>query len=201
MAQDLRDMMRNSEYKKSSLTEGHETRFTEKLKSAFKQQGVVSEIRNKNFQWLKIASIAIVFIAVSVFGYYNLSEKNEITVADTTPPIESTEVAKQMTLGDISPDLKKIEDFYMTGINVQLSSLEITQDNKDVIDGYMEQLSELDKEYNFLNEELTTMGPSEATITALIDNLKLRLELLFKLKNKLKELKNQNNEQYNSIQT
>ena len=106
-----------------------------------------------------------------------------------------------MTLGDISPDLKKIEDFYMTGINVQLSSLEITQDNKDVIDGYMEQLSELDKEYSLLNEELTTMGPSEATITALIDNLKLRLELLFKLKNKLKELKNQNNEQYNSIQT
>ena len=106
-----------------------------------------------------------------------------------------------MTLGDISPDLKKVEDFYMAGINVQLASLEITQDNKDVIDGYMEQLGELDKEYNMLNEELNIMGPTEATITALIDNLKLRLDLLFKLKNKLKELKNQNNEQYNSIQT
>lgn len=201
MAQDLRDMMRNSEHEKPSLSEGHDLRFAKKLAEAFPQQEVVSETKRNTFYWLKIASIAIVFIAVSIFGYYSLSETNEITVADTTPPIKTTEVAKQMTLGDISPDLKKIEDFYMTGINVQLSSLEITQDNKDVIDGYMEQLSELDKEYSLLNEELTTMGPSEATITALIDNLKLRLELLFKLKNKLKELKNQNNEQYNSIQT
>ena len=56
----------------------------------------------------------------------------------------------------------------------------------------MEQLDELDNEYAVLNDELNTIGPTEATITALIDNLKLRLELLFKLKNKLKELKNQN---------
>jgi hypothetical protein len=35
----------------------------------------------------------------------------------------------------------------------------------------------------------------------LIDNLKFRLELLFKLKNKLKELKNINNEEFNSIQS
>ncbi|MFC7356833.1 hypothetical protein ACFQO1_03970 [Jejudonia soesokkakensis] len=201
MAQDLRDMMRNTKHATPSLTEGHEARFAERLAEAFPQNEGASKKNGPTFSWLKIASIAVTFIAVSIFGYYSLSEKSEITVADTSPAIKTTEVAKQMTLGDISPDLKKIEDFYMTGINVQLSSLEITQDNKDLIDGYMEQLSELDKEYSFLNEELTTMGPSEATITALIDNLKLRLELLFKLKNKLKELKNQNNEQYNSIQT
>ena len=64
----------------------------------------------------------------------------------------------------------------------------------------MQQLSELDKEYQRLTLDLNEAGPTEATITALIDNLQLRLELLFKLKNKLKELKNQNNEQINSIQ-
>jgi len=40
---------------------------------------------------------------------------------------------------------------------------------------------------------LNTYGPSEATIAALIDNLKIRLELLFKLKNKLKELNTEEN--------
>jgi len=59
----------------------------------------------------------------------------------------------------------------------------------------------LDKEYNSLNAELSKVGPTEATVTALIDNLKLRLDLLFKLKNKLKELKNQNNEEFKAIQT
>jgi len=52
-----------------------------------------------------------------------------------------------------------------------------------------------------LNAELGRVGPTEATVTALIDNLKLRLDLLFKLKNKLKELKKQNNEEFKVIQT
>jgi hypothetical protein len=107
----------------------------------------------------------------------------------------------QITLGDLSPDLKKVEDYYMTGINVQLASLKFTEDNKALIEGYMRQLSELNDEYKNLNAELNTNGPSEATITAMIDNLKLRLELLFKLKNKLKELKNQKDEKINPIQT
>ena len=55
-------------------------------------------------------------------------------------------------------------------------------------------------EYKLLNKELNEVGPTEATISALIDNLKLRLELLFKLKNKLKELKNLENEQFNNLE-
>lgn len=89
----------------------------------------------------------------------------------------------------------------MTGINMQLASLKIDEDNKELVDGYMQRLSELDKEYTSLNAELNKVGPSEATVTALIDNLKLRLDLLFKLKSKLKELKNQNNDEFKIIQT
>ena len=63
----------------------------------------------------------------------------------------------------------------------------------------MKQLSELDKEYKNLSIELNKVGPTEATITALIDNLKMRLELLFKLKNKLNEFKTQENEQIDTI--
>ena len=65
----------------------------------------------------------------------------------------------------------------------------------------MQRLAELDKEYTSLNIELNNVGPSETTVTALIDNLKMRLDLLFKLKNKLKELKTQNNEEFKAIQT
>jgi uncharacterized small protein (DUF1192 family) len=104
-------------------------------------------------------------------------------------------------LATLSPDLKKVEEFYRAGINVQLASLKITDDNRELVDGYMQRLAALNKEYERLNAELNQYGPSEATVTALIDNLKLRLELLFKLKNKLKELKNQNNEEFNAIQS
>jgi len=58
----------------------------------------------------------------------------------------------------------------------------------------------LDNAYKTLNTELNEVGPSEATITALIDNLQLRLELLFKLKNKLKELKTLENETISNME-
>jgi len=207
MAQDLKKMMQDHAVTKPKLSAGHEDRFAERLEKAFGEQaaGPPKATEPYGLSWMKVAAVAIALITIGVFGYRSLTDEGheEGTFAGevTTPVEKTTIVPKQMTLGDISPDLKKVEDFYMAGINVQLASLEITQDNKDVIDGYMEQLGELDKEYATLNEELNTMGPTEATITALIDNLKLRLELLFKLKNKLVELKNQNNEQFNSIQT
>jgi hypothetical protein len=46
----------------------------------------------------------------------------------------------------------------------------------------------LNKEYDRLNLELTQNGPNELTVSALIDNLKLRLNLLYRLKEQLKDL-------------
>lgn len=215
MAQDIRDMMKHDAEKGPKLNEGHEKRFADKLDAMHakvESDGVMdiatTEVKsipagNHGISWLKVAAIIITLIAVSVFGYYSLNDTSELqteSVANTSEEKELLE-SPQLTLGSLSPDLKKVEAFYVTGINVQLASLEITDDNSDVIDGYMEQLSELDKEYTLLNTELNEVGPTESTITALVDNLKLRLELLFKLKNKLKELKIQNNEQFKSIQT
>ena len=215
MAQDIRNMMKHDAEKGPKLSEGHIERFAEKLDAmhaAAESDGVLDAsnravkplmAKNQGIYWLKIAAIVVVLIAVSVFGYYSLSNSDALqteSVANTSEEKEQLD-SPQITLGSLSPDLKKVEEFYKTGINVQLASLQITDDNRDVIDGYMEQLAELDKEYTLLNTELNAVGPTESTITALIDNLKLRLELLFKLKNKLKELKIQNNEQFKSIQT
>lgn len=152
--------------------------------------------------------MAVLLVAVSFFGYQQLSksgskifnDSNKVVVENNTENVETAEKPK-LTLADISPDLKKVEEYYMTGINVQLASLKITEDNKELVDGYMQRLAELDKEYTSLNIELSKVGPAEATVTALIDNLKMRLDLLFKLKNKLKELKTQDNEEFKAIQT
>jgi hypothetical protein len=49
-------------------------------------------------------------------------------------------------------------------------------------------LEELNKEYDRLSVELTKHGPNELTVSALIDNLKLRLNLLYRLKEQLQDL-------------
>ena len=59
----------------------------------------------------------------------------------------------------------------------------------------MERLAELDKEYAVLNKELNEFGPNDETISALIQNLQLRLQLLQRLKEKLNQLKSSENEQ------
>jgi len=205
MAQDIKKLLQQATEQPSQLSARHEAQFSKKLETAF-SSSEVNTTATSSIHWMKIAAVAIAFIAVSIFGYYSLSGNEEgIQVADTTTNTNTTNevvasTIKQIRLGDLSPDLKKVEDYYLTGINVQLASLEINEDNKGMIDGFLKQLNDLNTEYTVLNTELNEMGPSEATVGALIDNLKLRLELLFKLKNKLKQLKNQNNEQITYIQ-
>jgi len=197
MAQDIRELLKDRDPKSLDLSKGHKNRFEAKLNEAFPEE-------KSNFSWVKVAAVAIVLISVTFFGYQYLSDFNGTSIDKNSNPIVTTdendkEKINQISIGDLSPDLKKVEDYYLAGINMQLATLKIDADNKDLIDGYMNQLSVLDKEYKKLNLELNKVGPSEATITALIDNLKLRLDLLFKLKNKLNEFKTQENEKINNI--
>ena len=195
MAQDIRKMLKEQASKSPELSTGHEARFEAKLAKAF-----AKDKPNSNFFWLKIAAVGILLLSIGYFGYQQMSNtKVETLVADTSEETENN--ANQFTLGDISPDLKNVEDFYLNGINVQLASLQITDENKELMDGFMARLDELNTEYSILTKEMNEQGPSEETVNALINNLKLRLELLFKLKNKLKELKNIDNEEFNSIQS
>jgi hypothetical protein len=95
------------------------------------------------------------------------------------------------TLADISPDLKKVEAFFISSINVELANLDVGPDEQDMVDAYMVKLKELGKEYEKLTKELNTIGINDMTITALIENLKLRLQLLQRLKKNLNHLKNE----------
>ncbi|MEL6812260.1 MAG: hypothetical protein AAFP76_13100 [Bacteroidota bacterium] len=195
MGQDIRKMMKGQQSETSKLSEGHEARFAQKLEQAFPKKK-----KNKSFFWLKIAAAVIITVGAGYFAneqWFDNDASIETQLVDV--PEEQETNTRQITLGDLSPDLKKVEEFYTNGINVQLASLETDPENKELIDGYKKRLNELDKEYQRLNTELNEVGPTEATITALIDNLKLRMELLFKLKNKLKELKQLENEQFNDI--
>jgi len=207
MERDIKKMLEEYTPVSPNIPQGHEERFFEKLEKAFPETEGTKTNKHGNVQWLKIAAILIVMIAVSFFGYQNLTnpsdnfqnDPNGLVIEDGSKPIE-TDPAQQITLADISPDLKKVEEYYITGVNVQLASLQITDENKELVNGYMQQLAALDKEYNELSAELSKTGPTEATISAMFDNLKLRLDLLFKLKNRLNELKTQNNEEFGSME-
>ena len=98
-------------------------------------------------------------------------------------------------MADISPNLKKVEDFYLSRINYQLAKIRITDENRDLLELYLSQLSVLQQEYENLNLQLNSDEISEDTIEALIENLQLRLQLLKQLKKKLEIIENLNSQE------
>tara|TARA_R110002074_G_scaffold401581_2_gene600219 strand:- start:4630 stop:5214 length:585 start_codon:yes stop_codon:yes gene_type:complete len=190
MEQDLREMFKKeNQEQKFTINNGHEERFLEKLQQS------LPDGKKRSRTWLKVAASIVVMLSVGV-GYFLLIENSNVenTVVDSN---QINEEQTEFTFGDLSPDLKKVENYYVANINLELAKLEVSPDTKDLIDGFMEQLNNLNLEYKTLNAELKDLGPNDQTITALIENLQLRLQLLQKLKRKLNELKLSKNEQIN----
>lgn len=175
MAQDLRNLFEKDRLaQKAKMSQGHEARFLEKL-----DKELPIEKKSSRFGFLNIAASVVVLLGLS-FGAYQFLK---------TTPVEPVKVvdADLKTLGDVSPDLKKVEDYYLATINLELSKVELTPQNKELFDGYVLRLQELNKEYDKLLEELNENGPNTVTLDALIENLKLRLNLVMRLKDKLEE--------------
>tara|TARA_R110000868_G_scaffold403147_3_gene680110 strand:+ start:39521 stop:40108 length:588 start_codon:yes stop_codon:yes gene_type:complete len=186
--QDLRTLFK--EEKKSEnyiLKTGHKDRFLKVLEQEFPQQ-------RKSYRFLlQIAASILLLIGAGIYFYLN--QQPNAGIETTIVGVAENEAnSDAISLGDLSPDLKKVEQYYVANINIELAQLKISEENKVLVDGFMERLAELNVEYQLLTKELNTVGPNDQTIAALIKNLQLRLQLLQKLKEKLNELKSSENE-------
>lgn len=188
MSQDLREMFKNSDREiVPTMKDGHEQRFLKRMEVE------LPVAKRPSYPWFTIAASLIILAGLGtyIFMNWNKPEPVETTIVEKNNPVPEE---RGISLGDLSPDLKKLEDYYMVSINMELSQLEISDRNKTLIDSFMERLEELNVEYKKLNAELNEIGPNDQTITALIKNLQLRLLLLHKLRDKLKELQTQSTE-------
>lgn len=178
MAQDIRELFKNEKLSGEKMPVHHKQRFLNKLDEALPVQ------ENQRFSWYYIAASVVVLLGLTfgAYSFFGSGTNHPIEIANTN------ESDNTKTLGDVSPGLKKIEDYYLASINFELTKIKPTPETKELFDGYVARLNELNTEYKRLSLELTESGPSELTINALIDNLKLRLNLLNRLKEQLKEL-------------
>ena len=188
MSQDLKELFKKERAgQKHLIKEGHEERFLKRM------EHTLPKAKKPSFGLLKIAATIVILMTLGYFGV----EKYAKEAIQETIVVKNTELKEQseISLGDLSPDLKKVENYYVANINLVLSKLEMSNDNKALIDSFMQELENLDSEYTSLNQELNQMGPNDQTIAALIQNLQLRLQLLQKLKKKLNDLNTSKNEQ------
>lgn len=204
MAQDIRKMLQEDRTLPSKPPKGHQNRFEARLEEAFPQEKQ-EQSANRNFFFLKIAAVLIVVLGIGFFFLNQNDQFNGYQVSDAPIEVEtSTEeeipVTKEYQLSDVSPEFKKIENFYLASLNMELAKLEVNDRNKALVDSFMKQLSGLDQEYKKLNVEISETGLTESSVEALISNLQLRLELLYKLKNKIKDINESKNKENGNYQ-
>jgi len=189
MAQDIRKLFENEpQVCNDKMPKSHEARFLVKLDKELPQQP-----KQSFFTFLNIAASVVILIGLSFGAYQFMGSDPGIEPAQQT-------VSSASALGGLSPQLKKVEDYYLANINLELSKMTVTPDSKELFDGYLVRLEELNKEFSVLDQELRESGPNEQTVNALIDNLKIRLNLLYRLKEKLSEL-NESNNTYEEVQS
>ncbi len=181
MSKDIRELFQEAPLleNKEAMPKGHENRFFDKLEKALPEQ------KKLRFSWYGMAASLLLFIALGVGGYHYF--QFEETTQNTKIVDVKTNISTK-SLGDISPDLKKVEDYYIANINLELSKVQVTSENKELFDGYVNRLEMLNVEYKKLSIELNNQGPNEQTVNALISNLKLRLNLMYRLKEQLKKI-------------
>jgi len=190
---DLREKLKKEKMQRE-LSTNHRSNFEQLLQKELHQK------TKANYSFLRIAASVMI-----VFGLgYGSYEFLKTDVSDAVVQIEKQSDEKINSMADISPSLKKIENYYLTKISYQIAKIAITDENKELLEVYLSQLSVLQKEYVSLNETLkkdtenNTMN--DATIDALIENLQLRLELLRQLKKKLKIIEDLKLEENESMQ-
>ncbi|MCI2228013.1 hypothetical protein MC378_02455 [Polaribacter sp. MSW13] len=187
MQKDIRDLLKDYQEQNIELSVNHSKKFEDLLQQEIHQQ----KPKKKNYKWLSIAASIVLLISLAVQFSPSNNKDNPIKNTDSKNKSE----IKQISLGSISPEFNSIETYYTNSINLEISQLVLSEDNKDMIDGYLLKIAELTKEYKSLTKELNTNGVNDATIDALISNLQLRLQLLQRLRKQLKQLKKLNTKQ------
>lgn len=191
MAQDIRKMFQEDTTLPSNPPKGHQKRFEARLEEALPQEN--KKDSGRMFYFLRIAAVLVVVLGISFFflnreGEIGGEQLTDSPVETETESAEEIPVTKEYQLSDVSPEFKKIEDYYLASLNMELAKLDVNDSNKELIDSFMTQLAGLDREYQKLNAEINETGLTEGTIEAMVSNLQLRLDLLYKLKNKINDI-------------
>jgi len=177
MKVDIREKLKKEKMLRE-LSNDHRSIFEKKLQKELHRKS------GGSFQYLMIAASVIMLFAM---GY--------VLTLNQDSPIEQIQApSAKVSLEEFSPELKKIENYYLTAINLELANLDVTEGNKLILQEYFRRMNSLTNEYKLQSEQLQIDKIDEELINNLIDNLQMRLQLMIELKNELKKLKSKENE-------
>lgn len=159
----LHNFFNDTEFDVHEPHSGHQDRFLKKLKHPKK--------KSYSWKWLSLAASVLLLL-----GFYlgNFHQKNKYDLKDVSSEMAE---AQNFFINTINHDLKKVEQY--RNLNTE-----------SVIEDALEELEELEDQYNDIQNELKTSDNKRLKIKAMIQNYQQRLDILQRLLDRLNELEN-----------
>ena len=113
MSQDLRDLFEQERNRKYRLKDGHEARFEKKLDEA------LGQARTHTLRYYVAAASVLALLGLAAYLFYPSTAEQDIPITVVEGSGKGNEAKKGISLGDLSPDLMKIEQYYVANINLE----------------------------------------------------------------------------------
>ena len=147
----------------------------------------LDQTSSKPALWKRLVPYAAVVAVTMGASYLFMQSDDEVAIQ---PGQMAIEVAppEEINLGEISPEYAEIEQHYAIQVSHKMDELSTLDPDNE----FVGEIRTLDEEYEFLKKELGAGGDDEVIIQAMIENYRLKLEVLEDILSHLKEIDDEN---------
>ena len=192
--------MKNDDLKKFVSEHRQEFDFREPdpaIWDRIKQQSEEKEIRKPkkgrviNLQQVLYRAASVAAIAVISIGVYEYFDREVHTTHTVAEAVETTTDEELLI-----PELQEVEHYYSAEIDKRMQELsKFTATDAELKEDVTTDMAELDEAYAELKEDLKEAVATEEIIEAMVQNYRLKLEILEQMLEQIKERKDTKNEQ------
>jgi hypothetical protein len=175
----IEDIIRNNKefFEGAEPMEGHFERFNRKLESRFGTRTVM--VKRSIVPYLLKAAVVTLLVTLSslwTWEHFIRSDRN------------------RMTLGDVSPEYREVENYYVHQVNVmenELGSLDL-KNNPAQKRALMSELKSMDSVYVQLQKELKANPNDERIINAMIEHYQTKVDVMKYILDQFISIRNEN---------
>jgi hypothetical protein len=171
------DIIRNNRdfFEEAEPSMGHLERFNRKLEARF---GTARLKKSIVPYLLKAAVVTLLVTLSSLWTWDNFIRPDR----------------NRMALGDVSPQYREVENYYLHQVNLmesELGSITIPNDPEHT-ELLQNEMKSMDSVYLQLQKDLKANPDDERIITAMIEHYQTKVEVMSYILNQLKEIRNEN---------
>jgi hypothetical protein len=173
----IEDIIRNNKdlFEDKEPSEGHFERFNRKLEIKFQQQVVKRSIVP---YLLKAAVVTLLVTLSSLWTWDHFIRPG----------------SSRMTLGQVSPQYKEVENYYIHQVNMmegEIVNVDL-KNNPEQKEMLIKEMKSMDSVYVSLQKELKANPDDERIINAMIEHYQTKVEIMSYIVNQLKTIRNDN---------